>query len=106
MGGILTPNDGQCHLDSSGEKYTHGLLQDYPSVGQISMLAYDNSVNVIFAVVEEKEVAYRGIIPLIKGSSLSILSKDSSNIVKLVKEEYEVRNEYKLHFLAKHYYYS
>merc|ERR1719297_174751 len=35
LGGIVTPNDGQCHMDGKGV-YTHSTLQDYPSVSQIN----------------------------------------------------------------------
>ena len=33
LGGIVKPNDGMCHLDSTG-LYTHSSLQDYPSISQ------------------------------------------------------------------------
>ena len=35
LGGIVTPNDGICHMDEKGV-YTHSSLQDYPSVSQIN----------------------------------------------------------------------
>ena len=35
LGGIVTPNDGACHMDEKG-LYTHSELQDYPSVSQIN----------------------------------------------------------------------
>ncbi len=35
LGGIVTPNDGHCHMDEKGV-YTHSSLQDYPSVSQIN----------------------------------------------------------------------
>lgn len=35
LGGIVKPNDGECHLNNKGE-YTHSTLQDYPSVSQVS----------------------------------------------------------------------
>lgn len=37
LGGIVKPNDGECHLNERGE-YTHSVLQDYPSVSQVSVL--------------------------------------------------------------------
>ncbi len=35
LGGIVTPNDGICHMDEKGV-YTHSSIQDYPSVSQIN----------------------------------------------------------------------
>jgi hypothetical protein len=35
LGGIVTPNDGSCHMDEKGV-YTHSSIQDYPSVSQIN----------------------------------------------------------------------
>lgn len=35
----MKPNDGECHLNERGE-YTHSVLQDYPSVSQVSVLVY------------------------------------------------------------------
>ena len=35
LGGIVKPNDGECHLDSEGISYTHSTLLDYPSVSQV-----------------------------------------------------------------------
>lgn len=37
LGGIIKPNDGQCHLDQGGT-YTHSTLQDYPSISQVIKL--------------------------------------------------------------------
>lgn len=37
LGGIIKPNDGQCHLDFGGT-YTHSTLQDYPSISQVITL--------------------------------------------------------------------
>ena len=35
LGGIVTPNDGICHMDEKGV-YTHSSIHDYPSVSQIN----------------------------------------------------------------------
>ena len=53
LGGIVTPNDGLCHMDEKGV-YTHSTLQDYPSVSQINHKVKENSVNLIYAVTEEQ----------------------------------------------------
>jgi len=37
LGGIIKPNDGNCHLDDGGS-YTHSSLQDYPSISQVNCI--------------------------------------------------------------------
>lgn len=39
LAGVVEPNDGQCHLQNGS--YTHGLILDYPSIGQVYHLAID-----------------------------------------------------------------
>ena len=89
LGGIVTPNDGSCHLDSKGV-YTHSSDLDYPSVSQINHKVKENSVNIIFAVTEEQFGVYDLLQQNVEGSSVGTLSNDSSNIVELVKAQYQV----------------
>jgi len=88
LGGIVTPNDGKCHLDSKGT-YTHSSIQDYPSVSQINHKVKENSINLIFAVTEEQIDVYNLLAGSVEGSSAGTLSGDSSNVVSLVKAQYE-----------------
>lgn len=88
LGGIVKPNDGECHLDSAGEYYTHSVLQDYPSVAQINQVAKQNQMNLIFAVTEEQSSVYAQLSKMIDGSGHGQLTQDSSNVVELVKAEY------------------
>lgn len=88
MGGVITPNDGQCHLKDG--TYEYSSIQDYPSISQINMLAKKHSVNIIFAVIEQQKSVYEKLSQHIEGSSCATLKEDSSNIVELVKEEYKV----------------
>lgn len=97
MGGIVKPNDGECHLDTKG-LYTHSKLQDYPSISQINMKVKQNSINVIFAVTEEQIGVYKQLQEHIEGASSGKLSADSANVVDLVKEQYQV-NHQKFFFL-------
>lgn len=90
MAGILTPNDGDCHLDKNGLQYTYDLKQDYPSLGLISRLVQDHSINVIFAVTSNFAKEYEDFVPKVRGSSVAKLSTDSSNIVTLVENQYKV----------------
>jgi integrin beta 1 len=87
IGGIVIPNDGKCHLDNQGN-YTLPLQQDYPSLGQLSRLAKDSSINLVFAVTNPVSYSYAVLSNSIKGSSVGILANDSSNIVELVKQQY------------------
>jgi integrin beta 1 len=87
LGGIVKPNDGCCHMDKKG-MYTHSTLQDYPSISQINLKAKENSINIIWAVTEEQIKIYSNLTNLIEGSYAAKLSNDSSNIVDLVRDQY------------------
>lgn len=87
LGGIIKPNDGCCHLDANGY-YKESTTQDYPSISQINLKVKENSVNVIWAVTEEQISIYQALTKHIEGSYAAKLSNDSSNIVDLVREQY------------------
>ncbi|CAL4140762.1 unnamed protein product, partial [Meganyctiphanes norvegica] len=89
LGGIVKPNDGECHMDGNGEYYTHSKLQDYPSVSQINHVAKSHQINIIFAVTQEQTAVYSRLAQMIEGSSFGELTANSSNVVELVKEEYQ-----------------
>lgn len=84
----MEPNDGLCHM-SNGE-YVYGTKQDYPSISQIASKVADYRVNVIFAVTKDQTGRYENLRELIPGSVTGTLANDSSNIVGLVRENYEV----------------
>jgi len=88
LGGIVKPNDGYCHLDKNG-KYTESETQDYPSVSQINAKVKEHAVNIIFAVTENQSDTYRELIKLVEGSTTGTLKNDSSNIVELIRAEYD-----------------
>ena len=50
----------------------------------------ENSINVIFAVTAEQRETYDELSRHIEASSAGTLSNDSSNVVQLVKEQYDV----------------
>lgn len=89
LGGIVKPNDGECHLDTRGE-YTHSKLQDYPSISQVNLKVRQNTINVIFAVTAEQIHVYDRLKDNVEGASSGMLSHDSSNVVELVREQYSV----------------
>lgn len=87
IGGVVLPNDGKCHMYNG--MYTMDLEQDYPSLGQISRLAKEHSINVIFAVTQPLVNYYNQLSSHIKGSLVAELAGDSSNIVTLIEEQYK-----------------
>ncbi|RZC39949.1 integrin beta-PS, partial [Asbolus verrucosus] len=87
LGGIVKPNDGECHLNNLGY-YTMSSKQDYPSISQINTYVKKNSINVIFAVTADKVGIYKELATHIEGSTCGQLSNDSSNVVELIKEQY------------------
>ena len=87
LGGIVTPNDGKCHMEDN--VYTHSTLLDYPSVSQINKVVKENSVNLIFAVTDDELHIYEQLSAAVEGSSVGRLSNDSSNVVQLVVAQYE-----------------
>lgn len=88
LAGVVMPNDGLCHLEN--DYYTLSSEQDYPSISHINLKAKEKAVNVIFAVTEANKGVYEKLSNLIEGSSSSVLSSDSSNIVDVVRNEYNV----------------
>ncbi|KOC60198.1 Integrin beta-PS [Habropoda laboriosa] len=88
LGGIVKPNDGECHLDLSG-LYTHSSLQDYPSISQINLKVKQNAINIIWAVTEEQINVYKRLTKHVEGSFAGKLSDDSSNVVELIREQYD-----------------
>jgi integrin beta 1 len=86
--GKLKPNDGQCHM--SGNQYTNSAIQDYPTISQINQKVNENAINIVFAVTPQQYSVYRNLSEQIDGSSAAILAEDSSNVIELIREEYNV----------------
>lgn len=88
LAGIIRPNDASCHLNKSGA-YIASTQLDYPSISQINFKAKEKSIHIIFAVTMTCYDWYKDLVYYIQGSSAAVLSNDSSNILSLIKEEYE-----------------
>ena len=86
LGGIIKPNDGECHLVNG--IYTESTKQDYPSISQIAAKIEEKNVNLIFAVTEKQVRVYSQLKNFIPGSETGRLADDSSNIVDLVRDNY------------------
>uniref|UniRef100_A0A913I850 Integrin beta n=1 Tax=Strongyloides stercoralis TaxID=6248 RepID=A0A913I850_STRER len=94
LAGVVTPNDGQCHLDDNGY-YTKSLEQDYPSIALLHQKMKEKKVNMIFAVTENHKHLYKQLSDALPdiSSSVGVLADDSSNIVQLIEEEYNKISE-------------
>lgn len=68
------------------------FIQDYPSISQVAVKAKEKNVNIIFAVTADQKPIYDQLKPIIAGSETGVLASDSQNIVKLVRDNYLVRN--------------
>ena len=66
------------------------LIQDYPSLSQINRAVKENKINLIFAVTEDQFPTYDRLSKYIEGSIAGKLANDSSNVVELVKDQYNV----------------
>lgn len=88
LGGIVTPNDGICHLDDNGY-YTESTVQDYPSLSQLRHKISEMKVNIIFAVTAGQVSVYRELSKNLEGAYTGQLENDSSNVVQLVRDQYE-----------------
>ncbi|KAK3771306.1 hypothetical protein RRG08_024382 [Elysia crispata] len=87
LGGIVTPNDGECHMENG--LYSLSSYLDYPSVGQIVNKIKEKAVSIIFAITEDQFDIYEQLSNIIEGSTVGVLANDSSNIVKLIEENYD-----------------
>ncbi|XP_035688245.1 integrin beta-1-like [Branchiostoma floridae] len=88
LGGIVTPNDGRCHLDDD-MMYTFSNYLDYPSVGHLQRKLKEHRIRPIFAVTADQASVYGNLSDLIEGSVVGTLAGDSSNVVDLIKSAYE-----------------
>uniref|UniRef100_A0A8C8VKT6 Integrin beta n=1 Tax=Pelusios castaneus TaxID=367368 RepID=A0A8C8VKT6_9SAUR len=87
LGAILTPNDGQCHLEDSLYKKSNEL--DYPSVGQLVQKLAENNIQPIFAVTSKMVAIYQKLSEMIPKSAVGELKEDSSNVIQLIEEAYK-----------------
>lgn len=76
-------------MDEDGT-YTHSALLDYPSVMHLSNKVQENAINIIFAVTESQQEAYKVLKEIIEGSKVGVLTANSSNILELLEEQIKV----------------
>lgn len=86
LAGIITPNDGLCHMAKDGN-YTHYHLLDYPSMHQIAEKG--NRFNIIFTVAEKVKPTYEILAKIIGNTArVELLTDDGDAIVKLIRDVY------------------
>ncbi|NWZ33033.1 ITB2 protein, partial [Brachypodius atriceps] len=86
LAGILTPNDGKCHLEDNMYKRSNEF--DYPSVGQLVQTLAENNIQPIFAVTSKVVDVYKKLSEMIPKSAVGELNEDSSNIIELIQVAY------------------
>ncbi|KAK7816136.1 hypothetical protein U0070_023619 [Myodes glareolus] len=91
LGGIVLPNDGQCHLENN--VYTMSHYYDYPSIAHLVQKLSENNIQTIFAVTEEFQPVYKELKNLIPKSAVGTLSGNSSNVIQLIIDAYNVQFE-------------
>jgi len=94
LGGLFTPNDGQCHMQETGERperytYSKAKIMDYPSIGQINQVIREKQPSVVFAVTEAMTTMYSNLADVLPQAVVGTLTSDSSNVVALIVEQYE-----------------
>lgn len=87
LGGLVTPHDGRCHLDSNNE-YSASTEMDYPSLALLGEKLAENNIFLIFAVTKRLYVIYKNFTALIPGTTVEILDQDSKNVIQLIVNAY------------------
>ncbi|XP_056435940.1 integrin beta-5 [Gadus chalcogrammus] len=87
LGGLVNPNDGECHLDKNNEN-SASTQMDYPSLGLLGEKLAENNIYLIFAVTRRYYVIYKNYTALIPGTTVEILDMDSKNIIQLIVNAY------------------
>ncbi|KAH0626927.1 hypothetical protein JD844_002230 [Phrynosoma platyrhinos] len=96
LAGIVTPNDGLCHLDSNNF-YEASTRLDYPSLGLLTEKLSQKNINLIFAVTHGTVGLYRNYSELLPGTTVGTLTSDSSNILQIILDSYgKIRSKIEL----------
>ncbi|CAH2302790.1 integrin beta-3 isoform X1 [Pelobates cultripes] len=88
IAGIVHPNDGKCHLDNDNY-YSASKILDYPSLGLMTEKLSEKNIHLVFAVTETMVDLYKKYSELIPGTTVGVLSADSSNVIQLIEESYK-----------------
>ncbi|KAL2100836.1 hypothetical protein ACEWY4_002597 [Coilia grayii] len=100
IAGVIQPHDGHCHLDELNN-YSKSTTLDYPSLALITEKLSEHNINLIFAVTSGIAPLYRNYSELIPGTAVGTLSRDSSNVIQLIKDAYaKIRSKVELELLG------
>eukprot|EP00794_Sanderia_malayensis_P011259 gene11259-12439_t len=90
LGGVVSPNDGQCHLSQSGN-YIKSNQMDYPSLSFLREKMLGAEIVPIFATTGNLKLYKRveAFFGNASGAVAAALNNDSSNIVPLIRSAYE-----------------
>ena len=94
LAGIVKPNDGQCHTqyDPSYNKTvnTAAIMQDYPSIEQVTQALLDNNIVPVFATTNTSNILnlYNNTISPLLGGFTAILVFNSENLVEVLDEAF------------------
>ncbi|KAH9526918.1 Integrin beta-1 [Dermatophagoides farinae] len=87
LGGILLPNDGQCHLSDS--RYIGSTIYDYPSMHHISEVAQQKKFNLVFTVSDMVSQKYQVLSNIIGvNSRVASLKVNDDTIAELIDDVY------------------
>jgi hypothetical protein len=89
----LIINSGSYKAIKNNFIHVFSLAQDYPSVSQLAYRISEEKVNVIFAITKEQLPKFKRLSKMIEGAVAGELANDSSNIVELIKKNYEARSK-------------
>ncbi|KAG5262643.1 hypothetical protein AALO_G00277250 [Alosa alosa] len=96
LAGIVQPNDGKCHMGPDN-MYSMSTTLDYPSLALITEKMSENNINLIFAVTNPVQPLYKNYSELIPGTTVGILSDNSSNVIQLILDAYaKIRSKVEL----------
>lgn len=76
-------------MNSNGE-YTHSSILNNPTTSQINSKVLKNAISVIFAVIPQHNIVHWQISDRIEGATSAMLYEDPSNVIQLVKDQYNV----------------
>ncbi|MCV4753361.1 hypothetical protein OFC37_28240, partial [Escherichia coli] len=90
------PNDGRCHIGPDNH-YSASTTMDYPSLGLMTEKLSQKNINLIFAVTENVVSLYQNYSELIPGTTVGVLSDDSSNVLQRIVDAYgKIRSKVEL----------
>ncbi|XP_044531065.1 integrin beta-3 [Gracilinanus agilis] len=96
LSGIVQPNDGECHIGSDNY-YSASTTMDYPSLALMTEKLSQKNINLIFAVTRSVVSLYQNYSELIPGTTVGMLSRDSSNVLQLIIDAYgKIRSKVEL----------